>query len=238
MRVVISQPMYFPWVGLLEQMKLADIFVFYDDVQFVKGSLFNRVQVKTQNGSRWLTVPLRERNLSKKINETILDRDQAWQSKQLAVLQNAYRRTSFFGDMLNMFNKVLSVDHANLAELSVSSMMALAEYFSLTSNTIILRSSELVIDGSSSRRVFDICKHLGATEYITGHGAVNYLDHSLFEKAGIQVRYMRYEKLAYTQQHGDFTPFVSGLDLVANCGLAGVKYICSDSVPWNIHRSI
>ena len=45
--VVISQPMLFPWVGMFEQVALADVFVHYDDVQFSKGSFTNRVQLKT-----------------------------------------------------------------------------------------------------------------------------------------------------------------------------------------------
>ena len=44
--VVISQPMYFPWVGMLEQMALADVWVHLDDAQFSKGGFFNRVQIK------------------------------------------------------------------------------------------------------------------------------------------------------------------------------------------------
>ena len=56
-RVVISQPMLFPWVGLFEQIRAADVYVHYDDVQFSKGSFTNRVQIKTARGPRWLTVP-------------------------------------------------------------------------------------------------------------------------------------------------------------------------------------
>ncbi|HOX52645.1 MAG TPA: WbqC family protein, partial [Fibrobacteria bacterium] len=33
--VVITQPMYFPWVGLFEQIRLADEIVWLDDVQLV-----------------------------------------------------------------------------------------------------------------------------------------------------------------------------------------------------------
>ena len=59
MRVVISQSMYFPWVGMLEQIRLADVFIHYDDVQFSKGSFSNRVQVKQPDGtSAWMTIPL------------------------------------------------------------------------------------------------------------------------------------------------------------------------------------
>ena len=58
--VVITQPMYFPWIGMLEQMRLADHFVSYAGAAFSKGGFTNRVQVKTANGVHWLTVPLRD----------------------------------------------------------------------------------------------------------------------------------------------------------------------------------
>ena len=55
--VVVSQSMYFPWRGLLDQIRQADVFVYYDDVQLVRG-FCNRVHVKTLQGYKWITVPL------------------------------------------------------------------------------------------------------------------------------------------------------------------------------------
>jgi len=57
-RVVISQPMYFPWVGFIAQMALADVFIWLDDAQFSKGSFTNRIQVKLPDGRKWMSVPL------------------------------------------------------------------------------------------------------------------------------------------------------------------------------------
>ena len=51
MNIVISQPMYFPWMGFFQQIAIADVFIFYSDVQFSKGSFTNRVQIKTSNGT-------------------------------------------------------------------------------------------------------------------------------------------------------------------------------------------
>jgi WbqC-like protein family len=224
--------MYFPWVGLLEQFKAADVFVFYDDVQFVKGSLFNRVQVKTQNGIRWLTVPLKNRKLSQNICETGIDDQQDWRKSHLSLLRQSYEGAPYFEDMVELAESVFKRRYTNLAELSIGSMWALAEYFEISRNKKILRSSEMNVSGASSQRVFDICKNLGAASYITGHGAANYLDHELFEEAGIDVCYMDYEKTPYQQVNGQFTPFVSALDLVANCGKNGSENIKSGSIIW------
>lgn len=78
----------------------------------------------------------------------------------------------------------------------------------------------------------DICLHLGAKYYLTGHGARNYLDHEKFEKEGVEVAYMNYVLDPYPQLHGEFTPYVSALDLVANCGKDGLKYIQGNTLNW------
>ena len=80
---VISQPMFFPWVGMLEQMRVADTYVHYDDVQFSKGSFTNRVQIKTAQGIQWLSMPLRELSLGQEIRGVLVDDRQGWRRKHL-----------------------------------------------------------------------------------------------------------------------------------------------------------
>ena len=84
---------------------------------------------------------------------------------------------------------------------------------------------------SGPGEVLDVVKSQGGTVYVTGHGAKDYLDHEMFEREGVQVRYMDYRKTLYPQQHGEFTPFVSILDLIANLGRDGARVIDSPAVP-------
>jgi len=58
------------------------------------------------------------------------------------------------------------------------------------------------------------------------------LNHSLFEENDIRVEYMAYKRVPYQQQHGDFTPYVSILDLIANMGREGSMIICSHTQYW------
>ena len=230
--VVISQPMYFPWVGLLEQIRLAQVFVQYDDVQFEKGGVFNRIQIKTPHGIRWLTVPLRDRHVDQKINEVLIDNRQDWRSQHVAILKQAYASAPYFKDMLALVEGVFAIEAHLLSDLAINSTTALTRFFTIDKHCTFLRSSEMKILGKSSKRVLDICLACNATQYVTGHGASKYLDHTIFEEKQIQVNYMNYQKRAYPQLFGDFTPFVSGLDLVANCGQSGADMICSGTMPW------
>lgn len=230
--VVISQPMFFPWVGFFEQLSLADIFVYYDDVQFSKGSFTNRVQV--WNGSKvdWLSVPILKQSLQQSIADVSIDQSKNWRRKHLEKLQQSYAKAPYCDEMIDLVTTVYAQNHSHISSLSINSIETVSNYFGLATNKTILNSSQLDIGGNSSQRVLDIVKHLNGNTYITGHGAKNYLEHELFEEQQVKVRYMDYQKLAYPQLSPIFTPYISILDLIANCGTQGKQYICSQSQYW------
>lgn len=238
MNIVISQSMYFPWVGMLEQIRLADVFVHYDDVQFSKGSFTNRVQIKQASGSTvWMTVPLQNLKLGQRIDEVRIKDHQLWLDRHLMILKSSFAQAPYAQDALDLAQSVLKVPYNNIAQLARASLLALADYFALAVNTRFIDSSSLNITGAGSQRVFDIVRTLQGTRYITGHGALHYLDHDLFEQAGIEVAYMQYQCKAYPQSYGAFTPYVSALDLIAHTGSAGIDYIVSKPIHWrNFHR--
>lgn len=231
--VVVSQPMYFPWVGMLQQIRLCDTFAYYDDVQFSRGGFVNRVQIKTQEGIRWLTVPLLNFHLGQLINEVRIDNTKGWKRSHRDQLQQAYATAPFRKDLFDLVDEVFSRDYEFIGGLASASTDALVGYFSeIGVGKRFLASSAMGVSGSSSQRVIDICAALNAKTYLTGHGARNYLDHEGFEGRGIAVVYIDYELDEYPQLHDEFTPYVSALDLVANCGRAGLKHIRGKPENW------
>lgn len=233
MKVVISQPMYFPWVGLFEQIRLADIYVHLDDAQFTRG-FFNRVQVKTEQGCKWITVPLINYHRGQNINEVKINNEIDWRSQHLNILRNAYRRAPHAEEMLNLVDEVLVNRYENLALLSAQSIVKISNYFDLNPNVEFKSTSDLQIDSKNSDRILAICKMFQAQVYITGHGARNYLNHELFLRSNIEVEYMNYLKVPYNQVHGSFTPYVSVLDLIASKGKEGVEIMKSASINWRL----
>ena len=96
MIVAINQPCYLPWRGFFALMKAADVFVFYDNVQFTTTrSFFARVQLKTAAGRRWLTVPVHKSGrFGQRIDETeILDYD--WATRHCAAMRSAFEGAPF-----------------------------------------------------------------------------------------------------------------------------------------------
>jgi len=232
MRVVISQSMFFPWVGLLEQVRLADVFVHYDDVSFSKGSFVNRVQLKTAAGSRWLTAPLKDHHLGQSIDAIALQPYTDWIDEHYQLLTSSLGGAPFAAEAMAIAQEVYRERPATLAALSRASLRALAGYFGVDAATRFVDVRELGIAGKGSERVLAIVRALGGSSYVTGHGAARYLDHEAFERAGVEVEYVDYRCRPYPQSHGAFTPYVSALDLAAHCGRAGAAFIGADTLPW------
>ncbi len=231
--IVISQPMLFPWVGMFEQLILADIFVYYDDVQFSKGSFTNRVQVKTVSGVKWLTVPLKGVSLGQKINEVQVNYRKDWINSHIEFLMQTYKSAPYKDDIYDLVSTAYNTKYSTIDKISMKSMDVIIDYFGIMdSRANTHKSSSLKIKGESSQRVLDIVKYFDADQYVSGLGALKYLDHELFERSGIKVNYMHYQKKTYKQDFGKFTPFVSILDLIANLGQKGIDYLCSNAVYW------
>lgn len=231
-RVVISQPMLFPWIGMLEQIKLADVLVHYDDVQLSTGGFINRVEVKTHQGSRWMTIPLAESRLGQTIRDARVSDKEKFRRRHLAMLAQEYARAPHVDEMLELVERVYWNDTDKLCELLIASVRELSAYFGLRAGKEAICSSSLGVPGKGSDRVLAIVEHLGGSVYITGHGAKGYLDHEAFERKGIAVEYIDYRKAHYPQLHGPFDPHISALDLIANVGRAGRFALSSGTVPW------
>lgn len=231
MRIVISQPMFFPWVGIFEQIKLSDVFIHYDDVQFPQGrSFISRVQIKTNNGVNWLTAPVNRTESGRLINQTVLVSDNDWRAHHLQTLKHSYARAPFFDEMYELVKEIYSFPTDNLSSFNCNCIEKIASYLNI--KTTFFKSSDIGFKSSSSEKLLDLCLHFGATDYITGLGAINYLDYSIFENSSIKVNYMNYEKRSYPQLHGEFTPFVSVLDGIANLGKNASSLIYSNAVYW------
>ncbi len=228
--IVISQPMFFPWIGLFEQIRLADIYIHYDDVQIPQGrSFINRVQIKTINGCKWLTVPISHSGLQM-IKDVRVDETSKWREKHVNILRHSYSKSPYFAEMIQLVHEIYSLKTDFLNEINIYAIEKVCEYFSL--NTNFKTASHYPNQLHSSEKLYKLVSDFGGTRYLTGWGAKNYLDHSMFERNGIKVDYMDYEMRPYAQLFGEFTPYVSILDLIANKGKMGKDYLCSGTKYW------
>jgi len=206
-----------PWIGYFYKMATADKFVYLDNVPYSKGSYTNRVQIKTQAGPRWLTVPvLTSGKLGQGIAELVADDHSAWRKKVLATLEGAYRKCPYFTRYFGDVEWILHSAPSNLADLNIQ----LIEYFAgrLGIVTPRVRGTALAAQGKATELLIAACKELGADTYLSGSGGANYQDEPAFADAGLRLIYARYKHPVYPQHFGQFAPGLSIADLLFNCG--------------------
>ena len=215
--VAVLQPGYLPWLGFFDQLRRADVFVYYDDVQFDKHGWRNRNRIKTQSGPLWLTVPVRHSGLGfPSILDIEIESGTPWARKHVSSIRQAYARAPFLDRYLPALEELLQRRWERLVDLDLSCAALIAEWLGLSRH--IERSSSLGVAGERSERLVNICRHFGASHYLSGDSAETYLDVPLFEAHGIAVQWQRYRHPTYPQLHGDFVPYLSAVDMVLNCG--------------------
>ena len=224
------QPYYMAWYGFFEQIKLADIYVFYDDVQYVKRSLMNRVDIKTGNGTEWMTIPLKKLHQGDLLCDIACHEESNWRKDHLDRLRLSYKQAPFFEDMFSLAGDIFNCTGERLSDVTITAIRKISSYFGLDKGKEFYLSSELKIGGKSSQRLLNICTALGADTYLTGMGALRYLDFDLFENDGIKVEFIDYANTPYPQLHGIFNPYVSILDLISNSGNCGRIFMNSQAI--------
>lgn len=233
-KVVISQPMYFPWVGFMSQMALADVYIWLDDAQFSKGSFTNRVQVKLPAGRKWMTVPLDSNGSFQSIKD-LKANGRDWSASHRQMLAQSFRGYPHGKQALDLFDSVLAMEGPLCDQIIVGAEAQARAMGCLPPR--VQRSSEMGVGGTASDRVLQLVQAVGGNHYITGHGALDYLDHAALNAAGIAVSYMDYAPLPWSQAHGDFSPYVTGLDLIAAAGASAADHLCPASVDWRVFRT-
>jgi hypothetical protein len=214
---VILQPSYLPWLGYFAQMHRSDVFVLYDDVQYDKHSWRNRNRVKTPQGAQWLTVPVLTKGQNWPTNrEVLIDNKQDWAKKHLQSLRQNYARAAYFKPTINWFEEIYSRPWERLFDLNLACFNVLCEALGVRRE--IRLSSKLGVDGSNVHRLIGICQRVGANAFYEGAAGRDYIDDSVFAAVGIEISYQDYRHPVYPQLHGEFTPFLSVVDLLFNCG--------------------
>jgi hypothetical protein len=216
--LAVLQPGYLPWLGFFDQMQRADVFVYYDDVQFDKNGWRNRNRIKSAKSEpHWLTVPVRVESLSQRIMETEIDNRQPWARKHAGTIRQFYAKAPYLKRYLPELEELLA---GRRWDLLIDLDLAVVELFRgwLGIECPTFRASQLGINGERSERLLNLCRHFDANCYLSGNAAQSYLDVDLFARHGVQVEWQNYEHPTYPQQHGPFVPSLSALDLLLNCG--------------------
>lgn len=231
------QPTYLPWIGYFDLMDQVDVFVILDTVQFVRQSWQNRNRVRTAQGVRWLTIPVRHA-FGSEIRAISVRDDMPWRRDHFQTLRHSYARAPHWHELEPELR--LGYDEASerLQDVNERFIGRIAGRLGVSlvgpgpGGRKLIRASELAAAGHRQELLVAICQELGADEYLSPPGASVYLaERDPFPDAAIALRYHAYQHPVYEQVHGAFVPFMSSVDLIANVGPAAGDILRSGRRP-------
>lgn len=226
MKLAANQSNYLPWKGYFDIINSVDVFVFYDDVQYTNRDWRNRNRIKTQHGSKWLTVPC-----SSSRDQMIYEVETSnfmWQKKHWRSLVYNYRNSPYFETYSPFFEEVYyGHTWTHLSELN----QYLIKYISqeiLDIQTRFVDSRQFHLHGRKGDRLLDLLTQCEVTNYLCGPAAREYLNVEQFREAGIEVEWMDYSGYPeYDQLFPPFDHYVSIVDLLFNTGPQATDFMLS-----------
>jgi hypothetical protein len=215
-KIAIMQPYFFPYIGYFQLMKCVDHFVFYDDVNFIKGGWIQRNRILNSKEVNYISVPLIGASSYKKINEIEINLNEIAQSKLLKTITYNYGKTPYFNDIMPIVQAVI-VDKStqNLAQIAAKSTIAVANYLSM--NTTFFFSSELDFGKKATERadrLVEIVNGFKSKIYINSEGGKELYNKAFFESNGIELKFIKPHLAEYRQNSDEFIPGLSIIDVL------------------------
>ena len=188
------------------------------------------MQIKTATGPQWLTVPVLRRGHLGPISEVEIDYANDWRTKHVKTVAMNYAASPFVRSALAVMEDVYGERPRTIGDLDIAALERCCRELGL--RPLFTRSSATPVAGAKTERLVELLVPRGTTRYVTGLGALNYLDEPLLASHGIAVEVMDYTRTPYPQLHGAFDPHVSILDTIANLGPEAGAALESPALPW------
>jgi hypothetical protein len=223
MKLAIMQPYFFPYIGYWQLFHVADRFVVYDDVNYIKGGWVNRNRLLINGRPGYITVPLQKSSPYRRICDIALHPAPWWRGKLARMVENTYRKAPCFADVFPVVENLIQHQANNLSEYLVHQLRTLAALMGITTEFVATSRQYQNSHLSGQVRVLDICRREQATTYVNVQGGQDLYDAGAFGSAGIELRFLVVRPLPYKQRTAGFVPNLSIIDALMEVGPVGMK---------------
>ena len=214
-RIAIMQPYVFPYLGYFHLIDASHLFVFLDDVQFIKRGWINRNRLLLDGRDHRFTVPVKNASRSATINQILLGTDEKWKDRLTSTMVHAYRKAPFFSPVTEVVKSILSGRYSSIADLAIGSITGVYDYLGMELN--FTRSSICSPDTrhlAKADRLIQICTAEGYRRYVNAPGGKELYDKDYFADRGIELGFVESKLAEYKQFDNDFVPWLSIIDVM------------------------
>ena len=211
MKVAIMQPYFFPYIGYFQLINVVDVFVIYDDVNFIKQSWITRNRILLKNEEYRINLIVEGASSFKRINQIhrIVD-----SKKWLKTIEQSYKKAPYFSTVFPLIKEISLNDEKKISKFLLFSLSKIAKYLDI--KTKFKLSSEIEKDNNlkGQDKVIAICKQLDTTNYINAIGGEKLYNKVDFNKNDIELNFIKTNPIIYRQNDNQFIPWLSIIDVL------------------------
>lgn len=213
MNLAIMQPYFFPYIGYFQLIQAVDIFVFYDDVYFIKGGWINRNKILINKEPKYINAQLIKSSSFKKINEIHV---QNKFKKLLKTIEQNYKKAPNFNEIYSLINDILNQEkNETISNLNIRIIKNILTYLNIKTKIEIssLHYADTLGLGRT-QRILEICKRNKAKDYINAAGGKILYTKEEFLKNGLNLFFLEPQTPPYKQFNNEFKPNLSIIDVL------------------------
>ena len=204
------QPYFFPYIGYWQLVSSVDMFVIFDDVNFIRRGYVNRNSILLNGRSFRITLELIGASQNKAINEISVGDNK---SLLMKTIWHAYaKKAEYFEEAFPILEDLILHDDSNLSTYLTHGILGISRFLEL--NTTFVFSSDIAKPNgmNGQEKILNICKALGATTYINLPGGRALYDPEWFYKNGVSIEFIEPLNFSYSQLGSQFVRDLSIID--------------------------
>lgn len=212
--IAVMQPYLFPYIGYFHLIKAVDVFVIFDDVNFIKKGWINRNNILIGDKAYPWTLSLAKTSQNRWIKDHDIFEPLISKIKLLALFERAYKDAPYFDDVFPVLERILKDDEINIAGFIRNSLEVLCKFMGIQTEFVLSSDIPKNYDLPAQDRIIQIIKELKGTRYCNAIGGQELYTKESFEEQGIEMFFVKSGSIHYKQFGEGFTPFLSIIDVL------------------------
>ena len=213
-KIAIMQPYFFPYIGYWQLINAADVFVIYDDVNYIKNGWINRNNILLSGSKHLITLPLDCASSFKLIKDTKITDNLRVKEKLLKTITAAYAKAPYYEKIFPIIKNTVLYEDNNICNAIFYSVNAIIGYLNIKTKIVLSSYLQKNNDLKAQDKVIHITKLLNGNDYINAIGGQDLYDKNEFRDNGIELYFLKTNPVNYRQFGNDFIPNLSIIDVL------------------------
>ena len=226
-KIAIMQPYFFPYIGYWQLISAVDIFVLYDDVNYIKKGWINRNNILLNKSKHLITIPLLNVSQNKHINECIISDDDKIINNIIKTINLAYRKAPYYNLVFPTLEKIIKTK-GSISDLVLKSVLWIKEYLNIDTEIILSSSIDKNNELKGQDKIIEIVKKLNGNHYINAIGGQELYDKEIFNNNEIKLNFIKMKEIKYKQFNNEFVPNLSFIDVLMFNSPEEIKRMLND----------